>query len=75
LRLLQESSGLDPLVCTSTKLREKLVKMELVEVPPQDRWRVSYLARLLEQRQVAKYLGLEEKEMELTGLVDSLCVN
>ena len=75
LRLLEESTELDPLVCTSVKLKEELMEKELVEVPPQDIWRVSYLASLLEQRQVAKYLSLEDKEMDLTGLVDSLCIN
>ena len=53
----------------------ELVKKEMVEVPLQDQWRVSYLASLLEKRQVAEYLGLEESGEYLAELIDSLCVN
>ena len=46
-----------------------------MEVQQEDQWRVSYLASLLEKRQVAEYMGLEEEVKYLTELIDSLCVN
>ena len=59
----------------STRLKEELIRQEKVEVQAQDAWRVSYLASLLQKRQVAHYLALDEEEAELTDLIDSLCVN
>ena len=38
-----------------------------------DRWRIRYLARLLEEREEAYYIG--EDHEQLTGLIDSLCMN
>ena len=75
LKLLEEASGLDPWVFCSTRLKEELIRKEKVEVQAQDAWRVSYLASLLQKRQVAHYLALDEEEAELTDLIDSLCVN
>ena len=75
IRLLEESTGLDPWVCSAARVKEELIKTELVEVTLQDRWRLKYLASLLKERQMAHYLGLEEKEKELSDLIDSLCVN
>lgn len=75
LRFLEESSGLNPWEYCSARIKVELVKKEMVEVPQHDQWRVSYLASLLEKRQVADYMGLEEDEKYLTELIDSLCVN
>ena len=75
LRFLEESSGLNPWEFSSARIKMELVRKEMVEVPPQDQWRVSYLASLLEKRQVADYMGLEESGEYLTELIDSLCVN
>ena len=75
LRYIEECSGLDPLGTSSIKLKEKLQQNDTADVPPEDTWRVPYLARLLEQRQVAKYFGQEEKELELANLIESLCKN
>ena len=75
LKLLEESSGLNPWEYSSSRLKEELVKREKVDIPDQDKWRVGYLATLLERRQVAHYQGLEEEEKNLDELLDSLCVN
>ena len=56
-------------------LKEELVKREEVNIKEQDKWRVGYLARLLEQRQEQHYLGQVEDENSLSTLIDSLCVN
>ena len=75
LRFLEESSGLNPWEYCSARIKTELVKKEIVEVQQEDQWRVSYLASLLEKRQVAEYMGLEEEVKYLTELIDSLCVN
>ena len=75
LKLLEESSGLNPLEFGSARLKEELVKMEMVQTPDQDRWRVDYLSKLLGQRQVSHYNGDEDEEKRLADIIDSLCVN
>ena len=75
LKLLEELSGLDPWVFGSGRMKQELVKAETVEVPEQDLWRVDYLARLLEERQVLHYGGDREGEERVAALIDSLCVN
>ena len=75
VRLLEECSGLDPWEYGTTRLKEELVKREEVDIKEQDKWRVGYLARLLEQRQEQHYLGQVEDENRLSTLIDSLCVN
>ena len=75
LRLVQDISGLDPWVCSSFKLKMMLQQKEQVMVPMQDKWRVQYLGMLLAQRQELHYLVAEEEKLQLTGLIDSLCVN
>ena len=58
------------------------VKGELKEqdpvVPAEDGWRVPYLGKLLEERDMLLYQGLAETddEVELVqSLIDSLCTN
>ena len=61
---------------SSSKIRERLLERQSV-VPREDQWRVQYLGKLLEERDIMKYGGLEDsKEVELVqGLIDSLCTN
>ena len=75
LRLIRELSGLDPWVFGSARLKEELVHKERVETPPEDHWRVSFLASLLDQRQRLHFVGLKEEEKVISGLIDSLCIN
>ena len=75
LRVVQDSSGLDPWECSSVELKMMLHENEQVPVPGQDRWRLQYLATLLAQRQELHYLGAVEEEEKLTLLIDSLCIN
>ena len=74
-RLLQECCGLDPWLYGPARLKEELLKREVVDILKQDKWRVSYLARLLEQRQMVHYMGDQAEEQRLSDLIDSLCVN
>ena len=57
LKSIEDLSGIDPWVFGSGRVKQELVKAELVEVPQQDQWRVGYLARLLEERQMLHYGG------------------
>ena len=41
----------------------------------EDKWRISYLSKLLGQRQVFQYETNDVEENRLTPLIDSLCVN
>ena len=70
LALLRESSGLDPWVFGSARLKE-----ESVDVEPLSQWRVRYLGSLLEQRQAKHYMGDKEGAVGFQELIDSLCVN
>ena len=75
LKLLEEYTGINPWVFGSARLKEELLKWEMVETPDQDRWRVDYLFKLLGQRQVSHYNGDEDEEKRIAVLIDSLCVN
>jgi hypothetical protein len=75
LKLLEEYTGINPWVFGSARLKEELLKWEMVETPDQDRWRVEYLFKLLGQRQVSHYNGDEDEEKRIAVLIDSLCVN
>ena len=75
LRLVQDSSGLDPWECSSVELKKMLHEKVQVPVPVQDRWRLQYLATLLAQRQELHYMGAVDEEEKLTVLIDSLCIN
>ena len=72
LHLIRELSGLDPLCCRSSQVKQVLGE-KLREVPAQDLWRLAYLAKLLEQRGEAHHKMLDTRE--LTDLIDSICIN
>ena len=69
---LRRETGLNPLKISSVKLREALA-CQVSTVPEVDRWRVSYLAKLLEARGQAYYEGSDVQDW--TALIDSLCTN
>jgi hypothetical protein len=60
---------LDPWQCSPKDVKAE----KQVELPDQDKWRVLYLGRLLEERGV-RFHHMEDT-MEITELIDSLCVN
>ena len=74
LKLIEDLSGLDPWVFGSGRVKQELVKAEMVEVPQQDQWKLGYLARLLEERQLLLYGGDKEGEEKVAALIDSLCI-
>ena len=75
LALVAELSGQDPWTASTARVREALREREMVPVPEGDSWRCNYLHKLLEQRQRAYYSGDKEKDMEISSLIDSLCVS
>ena len=75
LRLVQDSSGLDPWLSTSSQLKKMLHQKEQVVVPMQDKWRVQYLVTLLAQMQELSYMGEDEDEKQVAELIKSLCIN
>ena len=75
LAYLQDCSGLDPWVFGSDRLKVEVTKKEAVDVPAVDEWRIPYLRKLLEQKQMLHYMGDKESEVSVTKLIDSLCIN
>ena len=75
LQLILDVSGLNPWTDSTAKLRDALTASEVVDVPPQDRWRLSYLGSLLSQRRSAYNLALDTEVERLSELIDSLVLN
>ena len=71
---MQELSRLDPWEYGSARIKDELAKAEEVEVPAVDQWRISYLQKLLEQRQMLHYGEDKEGKERMSDLIDSLCV-
>ena len=70
LSMIKLETGLDPTKATSWAVKQQLVR-KTPAVPERDRWRLGYLAKMLEARGEAFYAG---KETELLSiLIDSLC--
>ena len=72
LRYLQGESGKDPWITSPDELRQSLFSQK-ADAPEGDRWRLSYLAKLLEDRGQHYY---ECKDtLNHSNLIDSLCIN
>ena len=72
LHFLGEMTGLDPWQCSPKDVKAVLAD-KLAELPDQDKWRVAYLGRLLEERGEMFHNMFDTKE--ITELIDSLCTN
>ena len=72
LHHVKEMTGLDPWCCLGSQVKRVLGE-KLADLPEQDKWRLPYLGKLLEQRGDL-YYQLEDTS-ELTELIDSLCLN
>ena len=70
LRLIKLETGIDPLSSSAPRVKAALV-VNRAPIPDSDRWRLRYLAKLLEARGEAHFLGKDTDN--LTVLVDSLC--
>ena len=74
MRKLEEASGLDPWQTSNDKLKAAIHTRELVEVPPQDTWRIEYLCSLLRKHHDAVSLAFEDLAKQLQDLIDSLVI-
>ena len=76
LSFLEATTGGQTWSAPAGKIREELAKRE-ADVPEVDAWRISYLGRLLEERDTLSYMGEEHQEQieRVQELIDSLCSN
>ena len=77
LRFLEVETGEGTWATSLIWLREKLKEQDPV-APAEDMWRVPYLEKLLEKRDMLLYKGLEDTDQEVESvqsLIDSLCTN
>ena len=72
ISMIHDKTGLDPWSCLGHQVKKVLGDM-LAEVPQQDRWRISYMEKLLAQRGEKFYTM--DSTTELTELIDSLSLN
>ena len=70
---VMSQSGQDPWTASPQLVRSVIMKREAVEPPPEDAWRMPYLAKLLAQREQLHTLSMEEEEARVQQLIDSLC--
>ena len=75
LQYIREKSGLNPWISPLTVLGNALIASEVVEVPPEDSWRLPYLASLLHQRRAAHLLALDLEVERISELINSLVIN
>ena len=72
LKLVKDSSGLDAWTAWPRELKQAIQEKQLVDIPPQEAWKIEYLKSLLSQLQVAKQLVQEDRIKYIQGLIDSL---
>ena len=75
LAYVESQTGQDPWTASPELVRRSAMEREVVEPPPQDAWRLTYLAKLLRQWQQLHRLGLKVEEERVQQLIDSLCIN
>ena len=73
LRLIERETGLSAWITGHVKLRDALVQKETVPVEEREKWRIPLLNKLLIQKQELLYLG--EDIEDISGLINSLCIN
>ena len=75
VKLLQEETGLDPWVSTPLEMKRKLRELSIPDIPEGDRWRIDYLVKLLNARQLAYFECNTDEYERNTSLIESLVVN
>ena len=73
LRLIERETGLSAWITGHVKLKDALVQKETVQVEEREKWRIPLLNKLLIQKQELLYLG--EDIEDISGLINSLCIN
>ena len=72
---VEELTGQDLWVTNPKIVRKILVDLETVTPPPEDTWRLQYLAKLMRQREELHTMGMEEEKEELQIIINSLCTS
>ena len=73
IAFVKSQTGQDPWTASPQLVRSVILQKEAVEPPPEEAWRLPYLAKLLGQRDQLHTLGMEEEETRVQLLIDSLC--
>ena len=73
LRLIERETGLSAWITGQVKLKDALVQKETVPVEEREKWRIPLLNKLMIQKQELLYLG--EDIEDISGLINSLCIN
>ena len=62
---------------TPSRVKKELIERETAVIPDQDSWRISYLKKLLEERQMFIYSGEVDMMNKVSDLIDtdSVCIN
>ena len=74
IKLVESSAGVELWTSGPGKIKEGIEKNQLVDIPPQDAWRMTYLRSLLMQLQQAKHLAQEDRVKNIQDLIDSLVI-
>ena len=72
---MERVTGQDAWAASPQLVRSIAVERETVVPQEEDKWRLPYLAKLLEQRAHLHTLGMEEEEESVQELIDSLCIS
>ena len=72
IKFVETQSGTDLWTVVPGKLKQALHSNQVVDIPRQDEWMVSYLGSLLRQLMEAKYQVQEERTTRIQDLIDSL---
>ena len=60
---------------TPSRVKKELIERETAIIPDQGSWRISYLKKLLEERQMFIYSGEVDMMNQVSDLIDSVCIN
>ena len=72
MKFVMDKSETDVWTVSAGRLKQELHTNQLVDIPPQDKWKMRYMCSLLNQMEEAKHLVQEDKLKELQDLLDSL---
>ena len=75
LAIIRDETKLDPWMLNKTTLSSTMTKIETAEPEDEDKWRISYLVSLHDQRLYHKYTADSQSEDRLSELIDSLVRN
>ena len=66
---------MNPWIFDSSRVKKELIERETAVIPDQDSWRISYLKKLLEERQMFIYSGEVDVMNQVSDMIDSVWIN